>query len=449
MEILLIEDRLEEKEKLLPLLKEKFVNEIHTVSSMEEGIELVEKANSEIKIIVCDYHGSSLALVQCLVSIVPEATFLIFADSSNSLQSLLKKQPRTYIEIIERSKIRTELPKALEKLEQRGALKLLRIVDSEFIRMNLTSYRLLKPLESDVYIRLGENKYVKVYRKDDNYDEKDLAKYVSKVQGEYFYIKNTDARIVMARHSERTAALLKAKTPQVEQARATVSTNLEFLHDVVLKIGVTPEVQQLTKKTVGLTVKLLGSNPKLSTILKRMKQDQGQYVSSHSLALAEIACALACKVDWHSSGTFLKLSIASFLHDLPITDNNLAQIQDLSEFENRKEFTMMQIQNYKLHPVQAADFSRQFREVPPDVDTIVMEHHERPDGSGFPRGLFHHQISPLSCLFIIAHDILNYFLKGQKGASMQDFLSTRREKYTQGTFKSIFKSLQADFSARR
>ena len=28
----------------------------------------------------------------------------------------------------------------------------------------------------------------------------------------------------------------------------------------------------------------------------------------------------------------------------------------------------------------------------------MLQHHEQPDGSGFPRGLYHHQIAPLACV---------------------------------------------------
>lgn len=447
MEILLIEDRLEEKEKIVPILKGKFANDILSVSSMEEGIEFLERPQNETKIIICDYHGAGTALLQCLVSIKPDAAFLFVSDSLKTVDILSKKNSNTFIEVVDRSKLINDLPKALDKLESKGAMKPLKIVDSEFIKMNLTAFRLLHPLESDIYIRLGENKYVKVFRSDDKYDEEDLKKYLVKVEGQFFYLKSSDAKLVLNRHSERTAALLKAKSPSGEQVRHALNTNINSLQNVILKVGVTPEVQDLTQKTVKLTLKLLGNNPKLSTILKKMKQNAGGYISNHSLALAEIACALACKVEWHSSSTFVKLSIASFLHDLTLTDDDLAQIQSLKEIERRKDIGVLQIQNYKLHPVQAAEFSRQFREVPPDVDTIVVEHHERPDGSGFPRGLFHHQISPLSCLFIIAHDVLTYFHTGGKNASMEDFVDSRRDKYIQGTFKTIFKILQQEYDA--
>ena len=220
------------------------------------------------------------------------------------------------------------------------------------------------------------------------------------------------------------------------------------MHAVIHKIGVTPEVQDVAKKTVVATLRVMGNSPKLSSVLKRIGQEQEKYISGHSLALAEIACALACKMDWRSPGTFLKLSLAAFLHDLPLTDDSLAQIQTLSELEARKGLSAQQIHAFKFHPIEAAEFSKKFREIPPDVDAIILGHHETPDGKGFPRGLLHHQLSPLAALFIIAHDLLNFFLSQEKYSTMIGYLSTRAERYTQGNFKKIFLTIQRDYISR-
>lgn len=96
------------------------------------------------------------------------------------------------------------------------------------------------------------------------------------------------------------------------------------------------------------------------------------------------------------------------------------------------------------HPSAAAELARQLRQLPADVDTIVLQHHEQPDGSGFPRGLFSHQISPLACVFIVAQDLLNHFLDfGNIGDDLlQAFLTRQEPRYAQGIFRKIHESLK-------
>ena len=56
--------------------------------------------------------------------------------------------------------------------------------------------------------------------------------------------------------------------------------------------------------------------------------------------------------------------------------------------------------------------------LPPDVDSIILEHHERPDGTGVPKQLTANQIKPLSSIFIFAHDIVDIiFSLEQQGES--------------------------------
>ena len=66
-------------------------------------------------------------------------------------------------------------------------------------------------------------------------------------------------------------------------------------------------------------------------------------------------------------------------------NQQLAKIGTLQELRKREgEFTEKEVKSYKTHPAVAAEIAKGIDEVPPDVDTIIMQHHERPDGKGFP-----------------------------------------------------------------
>ena len=204
-----------------------------------------------------------------------------------------------------------------------------------------------------------------------------------------------------------------------------------------------PEVRALASKSVELTMKLLGAKPRLSAITENLKKQQGKYLASHSIMLAELCCAIACKVGWNSAPTFFKLTLASYLHDIPLKSNELARCQTLEEAKVVCAQSAEGLNAFKLHPARAAEFARKFNEIPPDVDTIIVQHHERPDGTGFPRGLFQSQLAPLACLFIIAEDMLHFFLENPNEGDLNGFVAARSEVYQGGIFKKIIKSLAA------
>ena len=222
-----------------------------------------------------------------------------------------------------------------------------------------------------------------------------------------------------------------------ESARRVAGESLTVLSDVVQRLGFTEQVQIVAKKTSQVTIKLLGKTPNLSNILEKMKVDDGKYVTSHSLMLAEIAGGLACRVGWNSPATYLKLIMASFLHDLPFRNDKLAEVKELPKTAGIR-FTAKDIEEIRLHPIKAAQYVSQFRELPADIDTIIIQHHEQPDGRGFPIGLTHSQIHPLSALFIIAHDLLDFQLANPTEATLVKFQEAHADKYTQGQFKKLF-----------
>ena len=147
-------------------------------------------------------------------------------------------------------------------------------------------------------------------------------------------------------------------------------------------------------------------------------------------------------MEWKSEATLQKLALASFLHDVPFENHSLAAVTDLTELARRKdEFTPEESKLYKIHPVKSAELARQFHEVPPDVDAIVLQHHERPDGSGFPRGMAHHQISPLAAVFIVAHDLVDSIFDPNTPFFLERFVESTKEKYHAGNFKKLHAQL--------
>ncbi len=96
------------------------------------------------------------------------------------------------------------------------------------------------------------------------------------------------------------------------------------------------------------------------------------------------------------------------------------------------------------HPLEAAKLVNGFDEIPGEVGFIVEQHHERQDGTGFPRGIDHKDISSISALFIIAHDIVSTMYDAPpKDFHMGDFLKTRdaEKAYTKGAFGQVFREL--------
>ena len=89
----------------------------------------------------------------------------------------------------------------------------------------------------------------------------------------------------------------------------------------------------------------------------------------------------------------------------------------------------------------AVDMAKNDENAPPDVENILMQQKELPDGSGFPKGIDYKQITPLSALFIVSHDLVDFMIEN-KNWSLYSYIKNRRKKFRGGFFLKIFQCLE-------
>jgi hypothetical protein len=414
------------------------------VSLLQDAIELLEKQETLFDLIVFSYGGTGQALVNCVLQYGGPTAFIMVAPDPTSLPEF--KKPDLRLEIAIRSELERTLPAALDLLVAQRPLGDAGTPDDDFVPLKIGTLTSLSPVKTDIWIRLSENRFIKLIKKGTELNADDFKKFKDIRRAELLYLRKVDADAMMEGQAEHLAVAAADPNLTEEQADRVSAASLDALSGLVDRVGFTPKAQAIAKQSVDITLKLMGARPQLQMILDRLKTDEGRYITSHSLSLGKVACALAYKLEWNSAATYLKLTLAAFLHDLPLKDNDLASFTSLADLRKSDRYTPDQINLYKMHPVRSSEYAKQFHEIPGDVDLILIQHHERPDGSGFPRGLTHKYISPLSALFIIAHDLLDY-MREKPGSKMEDFFITNEERYNVGNFKKIVKQLaESDWS---
>jgi response regulator RpfG family c-di-GMP phosphodiesterase len=144
--------------------------------------------------------------------------------------------------------------------------------------------------------------------------------------------------------------------------------------------------------------------------------------------------------------TFHKLVLASLYHDLSLRNDDQARTSTLDALRlSAGNQQMDSIEQINAHPHHAVALLHQLKDVPPDVDQIILHHHEKPDGSGFPAGINHRSFTPLSALFVLAHDFVDYFIERpptERHGIFERFLAATEEHYVLGHFKQIYRELR-------
>ncbi len=448
MKVLLIDDDASSMQSLIELLSQKRIKAVAPLRSIQEGIETIEAQPDTVAFTICNYRGGSSGLLSLYLQLVVDIPSIVFTDPQIKMDNITLAQREARIHFIGRE----DLPQFLGLLDQfceDGVLESQFMPDAQFVKISSGSLNLKQPLSVNIYLRLARDRYCLRFRREDGVDPADLERYCKDPRMEFIYVKKEELDQWLASKDKELDYLLHQDQTPHEKSQQVAQDSLDIVHNVVSQLGFDTKTEEIAKKTVALTLKALGSSPQLSDILRRMQLQEGKYIASHSLMLAEIACALAHKLTWSSAPTFLKLTVAAFLHDLYLPSNRLARMRHIQEIDENRGFTAEDAQAFKTHPIHAAEYSRKLRQLPADVDTIVLQHHERPDGSGFPRGLYHHQISPLACVFIVAQDLLEFFMDNPPAAGapvgdlFSSFVKHREVHYGAGNFRKILESLKS------
>ncbi len=314
----------------------------------------------------------------------------------------------------------------------------------EYCRISTQLLPRVVPLKSDVYIRLSNVKYIKLFGKGAQFTKEDCEKYLFSRKVEYFYLKNAESKEFVNKFLVDLKQMSEAITPESASSWSTISESQEMVTELINRIGFTKEVQEIAKLNVDMTLKAIGESAKIAKVLDLSKLKVKNYLSSHSVLLAHVACSIAGYMSWPSQSTFQKLSMAALFHDLVLQNVELAKISTKKELESYK--TRLSTESYtavKNHPARCSELLKEMSEIPSDVDVIILQHHERPDGNGFPRGIRASQIAPLAAVMIIGHDMIDAIEQEAEKFNLKDFLKKMESSYNAGPFRKIWQALSA------
>lgn len=280
------------------------------------------------------------------------------------------------------------------------------ITFDHLMRAGIFEFEVQKSCPFDVYIYLPFNKKVVLYIKQGQpVDEKTIEKFRSN-QNYNTYIKRSDIK----KYLEFTQNLLVGSIQATEEGKPELKNKFSqlmkgfFSEDFIEDEG-RDLLDSFKSLTTGLTEKI-SANPKdLSAVEKLAAQKMTH--QSHAENVSAYCCLFGSIVGIKDIEA---LRLGGLLHDIGLADLPAEMLgQDFSKMEEGDQA------KYKLHPgngkITAGD---KIKSIPPAVLEMILLHHERMDGSGYPYG---HKAEKLSdmvkiCAFADEFDKLTSVRKG-------------------------------------
>jgi response regulator RpfG family c-di-GMP phosphodiesterase len=379
--VLIVDDEIDLLELLELFVASSYSGEIVTADSGEAALDVLRERGAPL-MVVSDYrmpHGDGVFLKDQLSRLHPKVPFVIC--SGNPIQQLqtLFPQAQGYV-------VKPDIREPLIELVRRFTGE---TVAKKYVRVPLQTLMRLGIFAFDSYVRLSEQKYVKVRHASEPLGDNELDELLTKYRGE-IYITETDA-IEMG---EALLRLTRGESHSTLHTGEGVENALSAVLSFAEVFGWTEDAVKASEKFIVNSIAVWSKQKDWMGFLPSAKKHQ-RY-NSHVLRVAQLSYLFAEQAGLTTASAGEKLTMAAMLHDATIAGK---EFEDTSTFKE---------ESWRDHPLKTAEMARKLPGVLNDVDHIILQHHERPDGKGYPRGLFAQQISPLSAVFILAHEFLDY-----------------------------------------
>ena len=307
-------------------------------------------------------------------------------------------------------------------------------------QMRLRNFYLFDQLPYDVYLELTLTKFGKIISKNKNYSHQLLQKY-SKRNVKYLYIKKDEQLKFL---DESIQDLLKIYNGKYSDKKKYVALHLKtvfFIHQFIKALSVSDDIIKLTNFFIESVHETVKSHNNIIEILNLLLVDTNMTFAEHSLATAYICDSILHYVGWTADISRDKLILSAILQDIGLNNEELIKIRSLND-PDYKMFTEADQIDYKNHPGKAGQISTLFKGFS-DVDFILCEQHEQPNGEGFPKGVNSSGLTTISCIFILASNFVARISSAKKTPNIYiEILESMKRVYNTGNFKEPLKALE-------
>jgi putative nucleotidyltransferase with HDIG domain len=276
--------------------------------------------------------------------------------------------------------------------------------DDSFTSIKIDEFYSSAAVLFDIYIKLSQDKYLKILHTGDTFSKERLDKYKNEKKVENLYFHNSDRRKFIQYNNFLTKKLIDNKNVPVYNKVNILKNVTEKFIEEAFTVGIKPQVIEQGKEVCESVFQLIEKQTDLYTILKSY-QDFDPTAYSHAFLVTLYSTAIIKQFEWQSKATIETTAMACMFHDIGKT---LLP----NEFLNLsvRDMTPEQFDVYKKHPELGFQIVENNRMLNNSVKQIILHHHEAFDGTGFPFQKKGNKIPTLANIVCLADDFVHIML---------------------------------------
>lgn len=259
-------------------------------------------------------------------------------------------------------------------------------IDADFTSIRVTTLRGDTKIPFSVHVRVA-GKYILYCRSGDSFEGERLARLRAKKLRK-MYVKKVDEIPYKQYLEDNINGAYDNRDGKSLSIRAEIIQGFQqaevesFLEDTLDEFS-----YQHLRSSVQRFSEFIEREPHaLKALLEIPNIDMS--ISHHSVNVAALAVALAIELSLKQGLPLHLLALGCMLHDAEHFISGLEVTKPLASF-NAKELAI-----YKEHPLKGAHRLQGATFLDQQVMSVITQHEETVDGSGFPKGLFEKQMDP-------------------------------------------------------
>lgn len=277
--------------------------------------------------------------------------------------------------------------------------------DDHFSRIRIDEFFSSQAVLFDVYIKLGDNKYLKILHAGDTFSKERLDKYKVDKKIDSLYFHNNDRRKFIQYNNFLTRKLIdNNNVPVYNKVNVLKNVTEKFIEEAFVS-GVKPQVVEQGKEVCETVFKLIESQDDLYSVL-RSYQNFDPTAYSHAFLVTLYSTAIIKQFEWQSKSTIETTAMACMFHDIGKTLLPKELI-----LMKTKDMTPEQLEEYKKHPELGFQIVENNRGLNNSVKQIILQHHEAFDGTGFPFQKKGSKILTLANIVCLADDFVHFMIE--------------------------------------
>lgn len=314
-----------------------------------------------------------------------------------------------------------------------------------FLPLKLRNFYLYDSVPFDVYVELTKTKFIKAIAANKKYTQSNIQDF-QKRNIKFLYLEKNEHLNFLENSIKKISMALAQSNSDIKKKSQTMVAGVLVLHQYLRDVGISESVKDLTDRIIKSMSDVAESYTSIEDLILNFPMEHGD-LAEQAVLKGTLGIYITKAMGWRSDLTNNKIGLAAILHDAFLEREEWSTIT----YEDHPDLDYLspeQKEAFLFHPKRAAEMANQFSHLA-EVDFIILEHHELPDGNGFPRGINASKITKISALFILVNNyIIQLVINGLTPSALRNISLGFSTIYNIGSFKEPFQTLQKDLKKK-